>query len=153
MIPLLEWAIEQGARTGGLSREVIAGANFRPPPTATTVHTPDGTPHAVDGDQPFLATATTGLYRVLAGDSVLQTVPVNSPASETDLQPASTSEIRRAVPGFSTVVDNAAAWSRHIFRTGRGPEPWRLLAVLVLALLIAETVVAASRALRARRSG
>ena len=153
MIPLLEWAIEQGARTGGLSREVIAGANFRPPPTATTVHTPDGTPHAVDGDQPFLATATTGLYRVLAGDSVLQTVPVNSPASETDLQPASTSEIRRAVPGFSTVVDDAAAWSRHIFRTGRGPEPWRLLAVLVLGLLIAETVVAASRALRARRSG
>ena len=152
MIPLLEWAIEQGDRTGAIRREVIAGANFRPPPTATTVRAPDGTAHAVDGDQPFLATATAGLYRVLAGDSVLQTVPVNFPASETDLQPASISEIRRAVPGVSTVVDDAAAWSRHIFRAGRGPEPWRLLAVLVLALLIAETVVAASRALRARRS-
>ena len=152
MIPLLEWAIEQGAGTGAVPHEVIAGADFRPPPTATTVHAPDGTPHAVDGDQPFLATATAGLYRVLADDSVLQTIPVNPPASETDLQPASASEIRRAVPGLSAIVDDAAAWSRHIFRAGRGPEPWRFLAVLVLALLIAETAVAASRALRARRS-
>lgn len=153
MIPLLEWAIEQGAGTGGLPREVIAGAGFRPPPAATAVRTPDGAAHAVDGDQPFPATATAGLYRVLAGDSVLQTVPVNSPASETDLRPASTSEVRRAVPGVTAVVDDAAAWPRHIFRAGRGPEPWRLLAVLILALLVAETVVAASRALRARRPG
>ena len=151
MIPLLEWAIEHGARAGTAPREVIAGANFRPPPTATMVRTPDGTAHAVDGDQPFLATSTSGLYRVLAGDSVLQTVPVNPPATETHLEPASMSEVRRAIPGISTVVDDAVSWSRHIFRAGRGPEPWRLLALLVLALLVAETVVAASRALRTRR--
>ncbi len=151
MIPLLEWAIEHGARAGTAPREVIAGASFRPPSTATMVHTPDGTAHAVDGDQPFLATATSGLYRVLAGDSVLQTVPVNPPATETHLEPASISEVRRAIPGISTVVDDAVSWSRHIFRAGRGPEPWRLLALLVLALLVAETVVAASRALRTRR--
>ena len=153
MIPLLEWAMEHGARSGTLLSEVIAGADFRPPSTATTVQTPDGTVYAVDGDQPFLATATTGLYRVLAGDSLLQTIPVNPPAAETDLEPASASEVRRAVPGVSTIVDDAAAWSRNIFRAGRGPEPWRLFAVLVLVLLIAETVVAASRALRARRTG
>ncbi len=152
MIPLLEWAIERGARSGTVPREVIAGTNFSPPPTATTIHTPDGSAHAVDGDQPFLATASSGLYRVLAGDSILQTVPVNPPAAETDLEPASFSEIRRSIPGISAVVDDAGAWSRHIFRAGRGPEPWRLLAVLVLALLIAETVVGASRALRARRT-
>lgn len=152
MMPLLEWAIEHGARTGKAPREVMAGTNFRPPSTATAVHTPDGTAHAVDGDQPFLATATSGLYRVFAGDSVLQTVPVNPPATETDLEPASNADVRRAIPGVSTVVDDVAAWPRHIFRSGRGPEPWRLLAVLVLALLVAETVVAASRALRTRRA-
>ena len=152
MIPLLEWAIEHGARFGAAPSEVIAGTNFRPPSTATSVHTPDGAAHAVDGDQPFLATATSGFYRVLAEDSVLQTVPVNPPATETDLTPASVSEVRRRVAGVSTIVNDAASWSRHIFRAGRGPEPWRLLTVLVLALLITETVVAASRALRARRS-
>lgn len=152
MIPLLEWALEHGSRSGTVLREVIAGTNFRTLSTATTVHAPDGTVHAVDGDQPFLATATAGLYRVLTGDSLLQTVPVNPPAAETDLEPASASEVRRAVPGVSTIVDDPAAWSRNIFRAGRGPEPWRFFAVLVLVLLIAETVVAASRALRARRS-
>ena len=151
MIPLLEWAIEHGARAGAEPREVIAGTNFRPPSTATAVHAPDGSAHAVDGDQPFLATATSGLYRAFADDSVLQTVPVNPPAVEIDLQPASVSDVRHAIPGVSRVVDDAGAWSRHIFRSGRGPEPWRLLALLVLALLVAETVVAASRALRARR--
>ena len=152
MIPLLEWAIEHGARVAATSREVIAGDNFRPPSTATAVHTPSGTAHAVDGDQPFLATSTSGFYRALSGDSVLQTVPVNPPASETHLEPAPVSEVRRAIPGLSSVVGDAAAWSRHIFRAGRGPEPWRMLAALVLALLIAETVVAASQALRTRRS-
>lgn len=152
MIPLLEWAIEHGPRVGATSREVIAGEDFRPPSTATAVHTPGGGAHAVDGDQPFLATTTSGFYRALSGDSVLQTVPVNPPASETRLEPAPISEVRRAIPGLTTVVGDAASWSRHIFRAGRGPEPWRMLAVLVLGLLIAETVVAASQALRTRRS-
>ncbi len=152
MIPLLEWAVEHGARSGTIPREVIAGTNFRPPPSATAVRAPDGSEHPVDGDRPFLATAASGLYRVLAGDSVVRTVPVNPPAAETDLEPATISEVRRAIPGVAAVVDDAADWSRHIFRAGRGPEPWRPLALLVLALLVAETAVAASRALRARRS-
>lgn len=151
MIPLLEWAMEHGARSGAVPREVVAGAGFRPPAAATAVRTPAGAVHAVDGDQPFPATTAAGLYRVLAGDSVLLTVPVNPPAAETRLDPLSASELRRAIPGVSAVVDDAADWSRRIFRSGRGPEPWRVLAVLVLALLIAETVVAASRSLRARR--
>ena len=151
MIPLLEWAMEHGARSGAVPREVVAGTGFRPPAAATAVRTPAGAVHAVDGDQPFPATTAAGLYRVLAGDSVLLTVPVNPPAAETRLDPLSASGLRRAIPGVSAVVDDAADWSRRIFRSGRGPEPWRVLAVLVLALLIAETVVAASRSVRARR--
>ena len=152
MIPLVEWAVEHGpgARAGPAS--VTAGLNFRPPPTATAVRTPGGGRHPVDGDQPF-PTATAGLYRVFAGDSLLRTIPVNPPAPETDLEPAVRSQVRRAIPGVAAIVDDASSWSRHIFRAGRGPEPWRPLAALLLALLVVETAAAASRALRSRPPG
>ncbi len=150
MIPLLEWAIERWTGGGGGIGSVTSGTNFRPPPTATQVRDPAGNEHQVDGDQPFLATATAGLYRVLAGDSVLDAVPVNPPARESDLTPASVRSVRRAIPGTREVVEGASSWSRHIFRAGRGPEPWRPIAILILALLIAETIVAASRRLRSR---
>ena len=153
MIPLLEWAIEHGSGAGTVQQSVTAGMNFRPPPTATTVLTPDGRRHPVDGDQPFPATGTAGLYRVLAGDSLLRTVPVNPPASETDLEPAGRSDVRRAIPSVAAIVDDASSWSRHIFRAGRGAEPWRPLALLLLAFLVTETVVAASRPLRSRPNG
>ena len=153
MIPLLEWAIEHGSGTGAGPQSVTAGLTFRPAPAATAVQTPDGSKHPVDGDQPFLATATAGLYRVLAGDSLMQTIPVNPPVPETDLEPAGRSEVRRAISGVAAIVVDASSWSRHIFRAGRGPEPWRPLAVLLLAFLVVETVVAASRALRPHPNG
>ena len=150
MIPFLEWAIERGSGAGTGRRSATAGQILRLPPAATAVRTPDGTRHPVDGDRPFPATSVAGLYRVLAGDSLLRTIPVNPPASESDLDPAGLSEVRRAIPGTVAIVDDASSWSRHIFRAGRGPEPWRPLAVLLLALLTVETAVAASRALRSR---
>ena len=152
MIPFLEWAIEHGSGAGTVPRSVTAGLNFRPPPAATTVQTPDGSQHPVDGDQPFPATTTAGLYRILADDSLLRTIPVNPPASETDLEPANRSEVHRAIPGVAAIVDDASS-SRHIFRGGRGVEPWRPLALLLLAFLTIETVVAASRSLRSRPNG
>ena len=153
MVPLLEWAVERWAQGGGEIGSVTSGTNFRPPPTATRVRDPDGNEHAVDGDQPFLATARSGLYRLLAGDSVLGTVPVNPPARESDLTAAPAREVRRAIPGTRDIVDEVSSWPRYIFRAGRGPEPWRSMALLILALLIVETVVAASRTLRSRPGG
>lgn len=153
MIPLLEWMIERWFGGGAGHEAVTAGMDFRPAPTASAVRGPDGTVHQVDGDQPFLATAAAGIYHVLAGDSVLESIPVNPPAAETDLTPASRGEVRRTVPGVHDIVDDADTWSRHIFRAGRGPEPWRPLAGIILVLLVLETAVAASRAVRTRRSG
>lgn len=153
MVPLLEWAVErwtEGSEAGG---SVLAGTSILPPATATAIEDPDGSIHPVDGDQPFFATALSGLYRLLDGDSVLGATAVNPPGLESDLTPASTREVRRAIPGTTAVVDEAGSWSRQIFRTGRGPEPWRLIAVLLVALLIAETIVAASRTLRSRPGG
>ena len=153
MIPLLEWAIDRWSEGGDGSASVTAGSNFRPPPVTTAVQGPEGTEHAVDGDQPFLATTLVGLYQPVAGDSILDAIPVNAPPTETDLSPASVAEVRQAIPGTLVMVDDAASWSSHIFRSGRGPEPWRPLAALLLALLILETVVAAARGLRSRASG
>ena len=153
MIPLLEWAIERWSEDGGATGPITSGMSFRPPATVTSVLDPEGGLHAVDGDQPFLATSVSGFYRLLEGDSVVGTVPVNSPARESNLTPASAREVRRALPGPTAIVDEAASWSRHIFRAGQGPEPWRPLALLLLGLLIAETIVAASRGLRSRLPG
>ena len=153
MIPLLEWAIERWSGTGGGSGSVTAGTSFVPPTAATSVRTPGGEEFAVDGDQPFLATTVAGFYQPVARDSLLPAVPVNPPAAETDLTPASPREVRRAIPGTTAIVDDAAAWSRSIFRAGRGPEPWRAIAAILLVLLLVETVVAAARGLPSRPSG
>ncbi len=51
-------------------------------------------------------------------------------------------------PGSLRTVDDPDAWERNIFQAGRGPEPWRPLLIVVLALLLVESVVAASERLR-----
>ncbi len=150
MIPVLERIIDRwSAQTDG-GGAVTAGSNFRPPPIASSVTSPDGTEHPVDGDQPFLATTVAGFYRPMARDSALQVVAVNAPPAETDLTPATPSGVSGAIPGTVTIVDDAASWSREIFRQGRGPEPWRPLAAILLLLLVVETTVAAARGLRSR---
>ena len=150
MVPLLEWAIERWTVGGEAGGSIASGTSIRPPASATGVEDPEGNIHPVDGDQPFLGTSLAGLYRMLEGDRVLGTAAVNPPVEESDLTPASARDVRRAIPGTTAIVDDAESWPRQIFRTGRGSEPWRLITVILLALLIAETIVAASRKLRSR---
>ena len=144
MVPLLEWAVDRWSGAGAGVAAISAGDPIRPPPTATGVRDPNGVEHPVDGDQPFPATAVAGLYRALAGDSVLETFAVNAPAAETDLAPLDREGLRQALPGAVAVVSDPESWPDAIFRAGRGPEPWRTLAVLLLALLLVESGVAAS---------
>ena len=150
MVPLLEWAVERWSGGDAGLAGALAGDPVRPPPTASAVRAPDGTEHPVDGDQPFPATGVAGFYRALASDSVIETYAVNAPSAETDLTPVGRRALRQAVPGVVAVVADADAWSGAIFRAGRGPEPWRLLAVLLLALLVVESSVAASTRIFAR---
>lgn len=142
MLPLIEWAVEHGAG-GGNDQGAVAGEAFLPAPAATTVVDPDGARRRVDGDQPFHP-ATAGLYRVLAGDSVLETIAVNPPSPETNLTPLSRAALVRVLPGTVAVADDAGDWERHIFRARRGAEPWRLLALVLLALAVVESGAAAS---------
>ncbi len=153
MIPLVEWAVERGAAARPVAGPILAGSSLPLPAQATAVATPDGVEHAADPGRPFLATAATGVYRILAGDSVIERIPVNAPAAETDLAPAAAAEASRALGGATVVTDDASEWPSRIFRSSRGVEPWRALAILLLVLLVAETAVAASRPLRSRRPG
>ncbi len=150
MIPLLEWSIDRWLKGGGEEGPVMAGSSVRPPPAATVVRDPEGTAHPVDGSQPFRDTRRAGFYRFLAGDSLLETLPVNPPPAEMDLTPVSETELKAVIPGIAAIVDDAASWPGSIFRVGRGPEPWRLLAALLVLLLVAESATAASRRLRSR---
>ncbi len=144
MVPLLEWAVDRWSGGGAGLARVSAGDPVRPPPTASVVRDPDGAEHPVDGDQPFPATPVAGFYRALDGDSVVETFAVNAPAAETSLAPIDRGGLRQAVPGVVAVERDADSWSGVIFRAGRGPEPWRFLAVLLLVLLLVESSIAAS---------
>ena len=126
---------------------MAAGGSFRPPAVSTDVRDPGGATQSVDGDQPYFETDRAGLYYALASDSVLIAVPVNAPLREADLTPASSAQLRQAVPGPVSLVDDASDWVRSIFRAGRGPEPWRPLLLLLLALFVVESIVAASQRL------
>ena len=146
MIPLLEWAIESGRRRGE-DGTATAGSVLHPPGVSTAMRDPEGGVHPLDGDQPFVATALAGFYEPLAGDRALEAIPVNTPVPESDLTPIAVRELRRILPGIRAVVDDVEAWPRQIFRSGRGPEPWRALALILLVLLALEIVVAAARGL------
>lgn len=149
MIQLFEWVAGRFAAGGAAS--VSAGSPILLPGTASRVRGPDGADHVVDGGQPFLETGTTGIYEVLAGDAVLDSVAVNAPVEETDLTPASPDEVRAAVPGVAAVVDDLAGWRDAIFRNRRGGEPWRALVALLFGLLVAESWVAAPGRMRKKR--
>lgn len=143
MLPLIEWAVEHEAGSSGEADGAVAGEAFFPTPAATKVVDPEGGEHPVDGDQPFFASMA-GLHRVMAGDSVLETLAVNPPATETDLTPLSRAALGQALPGTVAVVADAGDWGREIFRARRGREPWRLLALALVALVLVEGGAAAS---------
>ncbi len=151
MIPLLEWIVARFDGGGAVSAP--AGSPILLPGIASRVRAPDGAEHRVDGGQPFLETALTGIYEVLAGDSVVDSVAVNAPVEEIDLAPASPDQVRAAAPGVVAVVEDLAGLRDAVFRNRRGPEPWRALLVLLLALLVAESLVAAPKRLREGRAG
>lgn len=149
MVPLFEWIAGQFAGGGIVS--VAAGSPIVLPNTASRVRGPDGVEHVVDGGQPFLETRLAGIYEVRAGDAVLDSVAVNAPEAETDLSAASPAEVRAAIPGVAAVANDLSDWRGAIFRSRRGPEPWRALLTLLLGLLVAESLAGAPRRLRGRR--
>ena len=91
-----------------------------------------------------------GIYRVLAGDSLLDLVAVNPPLRESLLEPADGSGVEQALGPEARLVADSAAWVDAVFVSHLGEELWRPLLLLALLLLIVESWVASTAASDAR---
>lgn len=150
MVPLLEWLISASTTESG-ARAVEAGMPLSLPATATAIEAPDGTRHPVDPTLAFRPTREPGIYRVLAGDSVLDAVAVNPPARESLLQPAEAIAVVQAFGLGVRIFADSAAWASAVFSSRQGDELWYPIVVIALLLLVIEGVVAASGAVPASR--
>ncbi|MEJ2538921.1 MAG: VWA domain-containing protein [Gemmatimonadota bacterium] len=152
MVPLLEWMLA-GSGTGSAPRRIEAGTPLFLPVAATHVEIPDGTRLEVDGTHEFRATRTPGIYTVLAGDSVLDRFPVNTPLRESLLAPVTRRALDDALEsGDLVVAETAAAWPGRVFTRRRGREIWPFLLAGALLLLLTESWVASSGGTVRRRS-
>ena len=143
MIPVLEWAFEQGT-LGPPTRDFRAGEPYLPPEGTTHVRTPAGDLIAIDGGQPLTATSEAGIYEARRLDEALEQAAANPHEAEGDLTPLERRELSTVVPGHAATEEGLGAWRRNIFRSSRGPEPWRPLLLVTLILLAVEGTVAAS---------
>lgn len=144
MIPLLEWMLGAWALPALGEVAVNAGEPLRLAAGATRVVDPDGTPHAVGGIESFRETRLAGIYRVFAGDTLLEEVAVNGPPSESDLGPLSLLELRESIGERLVEVPDPGLWSQRIFQSRQGPELWRPLLVAALLLLLVESWIASA---------
>lgn len=153
MLPLLDrmigaWAAAEPSRT-----EASPGDRMPLPATAVAVERPDGTREEVAGGATYRVPGVPGIYKVLGDEGVVGAFAVNPPASESDLQRLDEKALRAALPGWSIrFIDDAGDWTDAIYSRRLGREIWRPLALLALALLLVEGLVAsAGRTERSRR--
>lgn len=144
LLPLLDrliaWSADAGRRLN-----VAAGATVQLPPGATIVERPGEEREPVEGRTEWRADGEPGLYRVLAGDSLVAVYAVNPPAAESSLDRVDVRELRRALDSWDPVtVDDAGDWGRAVYRRRLGRELWRPLIAVAIALLLAEALVAAA---------
>ncbi|MDT8369227.1 MAG: VWA domain-containing protein [Longimicrobiales bacterium] len=142
MVPLVEWI---SARGGGTAPgRMHAGDTLRVSSRATAIESPSGTRHPVDGTLEFRATREAGIWSVLAGDTLLERVALNTPPRESLLQPIDPSllPVRLGAPVIEAATANR--WRARIFTARRGRELWRPLLFLAFVALLVESWVAAS---------
>lgn len=152
MVPLLDWASATSSEDGAGRPPREAGAPLPVSGRATAVETPAGTRHPVDGTQLFRRTDRPGIYRVLAGDTVIDRVAVNVPVRESLPDRLDPDSVRAWLGSGVELVPDEASWTRSVFTRRQGPELWRPLLLLALLLLLAESWIAASGGSRDRRS-
>ena len=143
MVPLLDrligtWAAAEPPRSQALPGEAIVLAE-----SATSVERPDGTREEVVPGASFRAPSEAGIYKVLAGETVVDAFAVNPPASESDLDRLEGARLRAAFGDWRPVlVQDANGWARTVFHDRSGRETWRPLVLLALAILLVEALVA-----------
>ena len=150
MIPLLEWLLARPGTEGG-PHALAAGTALALPQAATAVVTPAGVRHPVDGTQDFRATRTAGIYRVLAGDSLLALVAVNPPVRESLLEAAGPELVARAFGIEARVTADLPQWRDVVFTERQGHELGPGLLLAALLLLVLESWAAATGTATAER--
>ncbi|HWV58958.1 MAG TPA: BatA and WFA domain-containing protein, partial [Longimicrobiales bacterium] len=154
MVPLLDrvlgpWAAAQPPRT-----EFQPGETLAIPAGAEYVERPDERRDPVSGSAMYGATEQAGIYEVIAGDEITAAFAVNPPPEASRLERADAEHLRAALGEAQVLVtSDPGDWARLIFRQRHGREIWRLLAILVLAVLLVEGFVAATGRARARQTG
>jgi len=143
LVPLLDRILASWVLTRASIVEAQPGEQIGLPPNATAVEAPDSSIEPASGAYRFGDEA--GIYRLLAGDSVIGLVAVNAPPAESDLRRASVRQLRDALSEPELIaVDRAQQWPDRIFRQRVGREIWRGLALFALFLLVLESLVAAT---------
>ncbi len=142
MLPLLDHLTGVWSEVAQATPSVEPGTDVPLPGRARSVQQPDGRRLAVEGGAPFRAPPRAGVYTVWAADTLLTAFAVNAPAAESVLRRVPADRVL-AGPGLR-VVDRGGAWTDAIYHRRRGAELGGLLLALVLALLIVESLVAAT---------
>ncbi|HSR43045.1 MAG TPA: hypothetical protein VLL48_12750, partial [Longimicrobiales bacterium] len=151
MMPFLDWILTAWSAREPAGRGLVVGDPVPFAEEATTVAAPDGTLHSVGRSSTAVVSRSAGIYRVLAGDSLLDLVAVNTPLPESRLAPLPSRRLRQLVGPGLVEVERAAAWPRAVFTRRQGPELWRPLLVAAALLLVLESWLAATGHREARK--
>ena len=141
MLPLVEWMVSRWPFAGE-GRSLTVGDALQIPDGVTSVAGAGGEVEPAGPDAQVVARSP-GLYRLLAGDSLVQQVAVNPPEAESRLERIGDPALR-ALLGATYDRADASSWRRSVFASQQGTELWRWLLLAVLLLLLLETRVAAT---------
>jgi hypothetical protein len=142
-VPFVNALVNRLARGEAGIIEAAPGDPVSLPARATAIAHGDSL-HAVDAGTLAAAPAVPGAWAVLAGRDTLAMLVIGTDARESRLERASAAAIRRALPGFSVTVTDAAERYAALRFSGAGSSEltgWLLLAALVV--LVAESLLAA----------
>ena len=140
MLPLVEWMVSRWPFQSE-DRSFTVGDALPVPDGVTAVMDATGEVAPVGGVQPVARAP--GLYRLLAGDSLVQQVAVNPPEAESVLERVADGTLGARLGDDHDRAD-ASSWRRSIFASRQGTELWRWLLVAALVLLLVESRVAAT---------
>ena len=141
MLPLVEWMVSRWPFQSG-GRSFTVGDVLPIPDGVTAVADAAGEEMPAGPGAQVVARAP-GLYRLLAGDSLVQQVAVNPPEAESILEPVADGALGNVLGDDYDRAD-ASSWRRSIFASRQGTELWRWLLVAALVLLLVESRVAAT---------
>jgi hypothetical protein len=151
MLPLLDRVTSTWSQPAADHADAAPGATVLLPAAATAVERPDGSRESVTGGAAYTLGSDAGIYRVLRADEVVSAVAVNAGTAAANLSRLDRRGLEARLPGWRVHAHtDAAAYLRAAFRERVGRELWRPLLFALLAVLLVETLVAATG--RARRS-